>query len=339
MMKLILNKGILNQHLLFGNGTEEKTTRRISCRKKLEGEIEQTTDVKVKRLLTYLHKNLNTILIGNPSELYRIITALNKKKLFLFEGNDNQWLEFLGKCNEIFVKDYEEFVNREIGVNNLWCAYKYVEELNITICPYCNSQFVFYYNTEKGKTRPVLDHYFDKATYPFLAISIHNLIPCCKICNSDFKGTKTMYYNKFLNPFEECFGEEVFFEKKLYQQDNLDYHAAIIGESFKYDLKINTTKASRALKEKVNNNNDLFHIEDIYNSYHKRYVNDLIIKTTIYNDLYLSNLSETFNKLFNNQVELRQHLIPNEKEANVVLLSKLTNDIVLRELNWSTASE
>ncbi|MGE6755534.1 hypothetical protein ACQKFO_19135 [Rossellomorea sp. NPDC071047] len=330
MMKIDLTQEILNKHYAFGIGMEKNQTQRISCKDKLNEKIQSAKDLDVKKLLVFLKNNIKEILIGTPEVLYSIISAVNKRKLFLLNNNKTKWNDFMEICKDVFVKDYDQFVDRELGLYDYWSAYKYLQELDVTICPYCNSQFVFHYYTDEGKSRPVLDHYFSKSDYPYLAISIQNLIPCCKVCNSDFKGTKKMEYN--LNPFKEGFEDMAYFEKRIHKKENLDHYSSIIGESTNYDIIINFNRAPRALKEKIKRNSQLFHIEDIYNSYHKRYLNDLIIKSRIYNELYLSQLSETFNKLFNNHTEMKKHLIPDENEMNKVILSKLTKDIVQREL-------
>jgi hypothetical protein len=60
-----------------------------------------------------------------------------------------------------------------------------------------------------------LDHFYDKDTYPFLAISIFNLVPCCHICNSKFKHTKNFYNLEDLHPYEDSFNEKLNFLNSL----------------------------------------------------------------------------------------------------------------------------
>ena len=71
----------------------------------------------------------------------------------------------------------------------------------IRICPYCNAETVYAYKVGAGIGRNAkglgrfrilkssFDHYFPKARYPFLAISLYNLIPSCTRCNTGAKGT------------------------------------------------------------------------------------------------------------------------------------------------------
>ncbi|MBJ9978809.1 hypothetical protein IBT50_02125 [Bacillus sp. S70] len=336
MMHITISQEVLNKHLAFGLGTESikgPGRRRTSCKQKLEDEITRVKDPKTLSVLNYLKQKLEVILIGTPEQLNKIIIKFNSKISGFSSRRVNYLYHFLQK---VFVKDYEEFVDRKTGPQNLWCAYQYAEKLNVTICPYCNTQFVFYYN-KNGRTRPVLDHFFDKVKHPFLAISIQNLVPCCKVCNSDFKGDSPIDYKDFLNPFEEGFGDSVFFEKKIPSsvkktESMPDYLGAILGENIQYKIHLNDENASSELQEKVKNHNDLFHIEDLYDLYHKKYVNDLIIKARIYNNAYMKQLAGSYSKLFNSAEVLKQHLIPNDTDMNITMLSKLTKDILLKEI-------
>jgi len=68
---------------------------------------------------------------------------------------------------------------------------KYFEDNgNIHTCYFCNIDFINSFKTRKNETKNgfTLDHFLDKATYPFLALSIYNLIPSCYVCNSKVKG-------------------------------------------------------------------------------------------------------------------------------------------------------
>jgi hypothetical protein len=62
------------------------------------------------------------------------------------------------------------------------------DNLLISSCYYCNIDFINTYNTRsEKKNKFTLDHYFDKSTYPYLALSLYNLIPSCYACNSKLK--------------------------------------------------------------------------------------------------------------------------------------------------------
>ncbi len=64
--------------------------------------------------------------------------------------------------------------------------------------------------------RNQMDHFFSKSKYPYFALSIYNLIPCCKFCNSSLKLSKDFHNPKTATPYEisynDCF--KFFCEKK-----------------------------------------------------------------------------------------------------------------------------
>lgn len=66
---------------------------------------------------------------------------------------------------------------------------KLASYLNVKTCPYCNLHYTLSISDINPQKKKVLmakmqfDHYYDKATYPFLSMSLYNLIPSCPICN------------------------------------------------------------------------------------------------------------------------------------------------------------
>ncbi|MGG0747258.1 hypothetical protein ABE088_28720 [Priestia megaterium] len=334
MIKVNITENILNRHLDFAvNKTYGRT--RDTLVQNIDKVIEQNKIGPYFSILVFIKDNIKDLLIGSPYTLYslsrRIEQKINNLLVEIYRDEIRKLLE------DIFVGEYKYFVEREAASKEAWCAYSYVKELDISICPYCNTQFTFYYENKDGlgKTRPVLDHFFEKKNFPYLALSIQNLVPCCKVCNSDFKGQKDIIYDKFLNPFEYGFGDRVFFKKVLEKSDEkVDYLSTILGEGYDFELEIDYSLAPESLKERIKGNIDLFHLEPIYNDFHKPYVQDIILKSIIYNAVYREQLLSTFKKLFNSSDELKQALIPADENANKVILSKLTKDIIQREIDF-----
>ncbi len=69
---------------------------------------------------------------------------------------------------------------------------KFVEDkLEVNTCYFCNIEFINKFKSSadgKFKNGFTLDHYIDKGKYPYLALSLYNLIPSCYTCNSKVKG-------------------------------------------------------------------------------------------------------------------------------------------------------
>lgn len=80
--------------------------------------------------------------------------------------------------------DYEAFRNRYRV--KLWDLYK------CEVCPYCN--LIPISNHEDFSTADI-EHFYCKSIFSLFSVSKFNLIPGCKDCNRQFKGTKYFHYN------------------------------------------------------------------------------------------------------------------------------------------------
>lgn len=79
-----------------------------------------------------------------------------------------------------------------------------VAMLGVKVCPYCNRQFITTVVAEDRGVRPQLDHFRSKSDYPFLALSINNLVPCCGVCNL-LKRDRDV---NLVYPYDEDFEDE-----------------------------------------------------------------------------------------------------------------------------------
>lgn len=146
-----------------------------------------------KWLRNFIMENLGTIRDGDRDDFTQLIMQFNCMTSTLQKDVKNKALDML---RSIF--DYDSFSEKK---KSSWCAYKLCETSDISTCPYCNLSFAHtIFRDDNGVIRPTLDHYFDKATYPFLAISIENLVPSCYLCNSSLKGTGNFYEKPHLHP-------------------------------------------------------------------------------------------------------------------------------------------
>lgn len=224
----------------------------------------------------------------------------------------------------IGIENYRELKKKNRIKNDKWNAYHFIFELGLKVCPYCNRQFITPIYWSEGKVRADLDHFFSKARYPYLSISIYNLVPCCKFCNSSLKGTKEFNYDEYVNPYEKSIDDILKF----------DYTPSSIKSfSGKDDIKIILTKKNNIIDSqylnKANNMVKVFNILELYN-YHKDVVINLIYKRAIYSDTYIDSLVNNFSGLLNSREEAIELLIGkvNETKLKDTCLGKLTNDIV-----------
>ncbi|MBI3217895.1 MAG: hypothetical protein HYZ44_00115 [Bacteroidetes bacterium] len=206
---------------------------------------------------------IDDILLGKPDRLVQISNYLNP--FIEFSYDVRQGIEY--------VFNYDVFIKK---AKSRYDAYKLADSLDVRTCTYCNRNYTNTVIRNDGDklTRPQFDHYFDKATYPVLAISFYNLIPSCSICNSSVKGTQKMNLADYMHPY-------------------LDNNLNDIRFTYKYSLEsksglrilVKTPPASKA-----SNSVKAFAIEEVYNS-HTGELLDLIKTRQYFSDRYLSILS------------------------------------------------
>ena len=97
-----------------------------------------------------------------------------------------------------------------------WGADEYlsllIKENNLRFCPYCNAETTFMLKgltNSKGESLSPFDHFYPKTAFPYLGVSLCNLIPCCAHCNSSMKGDKLPFSGgkRWPNPYEDDFNE------------------------------------------------------------------------------------------------------------------------------------
>lgn len=212
-------------------------------------------------LYNEIENNLEEIIKAKPNEIDDKINIINPLYKKVLTNNTNIKKTIL----DIFEYDNYDF----------WDAYGLAQKLNVTVCPYCNRNYTFTLKSKTGKTRPEYDHFYDKATYPYLSLSFYNLIPSCHICNSNLKGSKKFTFGSHINPYYEEFGEKIKFI--LFYENNQNKELSI---KFKYDKDIDLK-----LKTKAQNNIKVFCLEELYKM-HKDVYLDLYEKLQVYSKSY-----------------------------------------------------
>ncbi|MBM9488807.1 hypothetical protein JBE38_23015 [Pseudomonas sp. ICBG1301] len=103
---------------------------------------------------------------------------------------------------------YENFIAKEkVVLLKKWDAYALCASTQLKVCPYCHIQPIDTYVSPDGlkSYRPNIDHYYPKAEFPFLALSIGNFIPCCEKCNGpQMKGATRFDLTPHLHPLVDA---------------------------------------------------------------------------------------------------------------------------------------
>ena len=166
------------------------------------------------------------------------------------------------------------------------------------------------------KNEFTLDHYYDKGSYPYLALSLYNLIPSCYTCNSKLKKTKTI---KSAPPNDKNFD----FDNRVKFKLHLDKNCKNLQIKSKDDINI-------PLKENHSNKYEkyieVFKLNERYIA-HQDIVFDMIKKTELYPDSRLKEL-ETLTSIPFQQIKKDIfNLIDEKDDLSKQPFSKLIKDI------------
>jgi len=191
------------------------------------------------------------------------------------------------------------------------------DKVGVDTCYFCNIEFINKFKNANGEIKNgfTLDHYIDKSTYPFLALSLYNLIPSCYTCNSKVKGTDEI---NNLSPSSSKFDFK----------DKVKFTTFIVNS----DLQIKSEKDFKLLlKENFSNDYteyiDGFMLNERY-EYHKYKVIEMINKRKSYPD---SRIKELANLTQKTEEEVKQDLFGaylfEDDDLHKRPLSKLLRDI------------
>lgn len=273
--------------------------------------------------------------------LDKLYEEFNNLSLIKSDGTSIGRNLFTQKVNEKVKRIMDEIEDKKISIeksitlyniedynneyDSCWNAYQFVMELGVQTCPYCNRQYVSPIYSSRGKLRADLDHFLPKYRHPYFSMSIFNLVPSCKFCNSSLKSISNFSYENNINPYEQGFEDILKFTYNI-----KSYTATVTEKEFEIKLKEHITdEKERNIVIKAKNNAETFQIENLYN-YHKKEVLNLIKKRIIYTNEYIKTLRKQHKNLFNSDQEILEFLIGNYLDINDLNkkpLSKLTQDI------------
>jgi len=285
--------------VVYSKDIEDKYYKLIAQRKahKFNGlTFEEYYNKHYKSKLIY---TLKEILCGSFEELNQIKDKLGKK-------TDNSIKRFFNydKKSSVLISKLQPKISRFVE-----------ENIEIHTCYFCNIDFINKFKISNGKTKNAftLDHFVDKATYPYLALSLYNLVPSCYLCNSKVKGTNEI---QGLSPSSKKFDfdEKVKFKTFLNNQ-NL---AIEKSEDFKLYLKDD-------FSDKFNSYIRVLELDNRY-KYHKDIVIEMINKRREYPNSRIKELSNLTKKT---EEEVKQDLfgIYLKEDLHKRPFSKLIKDI------------
>lgn len=238
------------------------------------------TKTTIKKTKAYFQKyvineNERNLLIARPSVLreFASIEQEYRDKMKISKPLREYWKNLL---NQIY--SYEEFSNNK-KKSYEWSAGKFIQDLDIHACCYCNADVVYSkeFVVEDGKSvvryKSALDHFYPKDEYPYLALSLYNLVPVCDRCNSKFKHDKSFDDKPLLNPYEESLSDYFTFLFIVTDPKDVCHFLPYGKVKIWYDFKSGEKETEQAI-----NSLKAFHIEEVYNELYSFVIKDIMTK-------------------------------------------------------------
>lgn len=302
---------------------------KINLEEKTKKEIEDLYSNDMKAQKTGLRQCLmtNKSILQKQPKLYRFLhndkdeLQINQVTKLLFANFKTMCdiIAKIGPCDKSIADELLNHVFRYDSFSKRNVAYEILQKMDVPVCPYCNRQYTSTLNSRK--MRPQFDHYFPKSLYPYLALSLYNLVPCCPMCNQA-KGALDTKSKPILYPYEEEFGIETKF--------TLEYAAAQFvkirqGLSADFDVVIVVEEQESKIKRQSNK----LCLEELYKA-HNGYIVDLLKNMYINPPARMEQLSRQFPDLFpTKEIAISTILMTDIKKSNwgTRPLAKLTHDI------------
>jgi hypothetical protein len=284
--------------------------------------------VDQRTFLLHIVNNYDNIIIGNPRDLQDHVTALDNT-LIGADMNTSFGVKFqlspFGKSlHELFA--YKDKF-RSTATKGLWLS----KQLNIKCCPYCNGQYTLTItkDTKEIKAKFQFDHFFSQKRYPYLSISLYNLIPACAPCNLS-KGDKKTFLATHYHPFYSNIAALSLFKLRY----KPDLRSLSIGKVKKLDLTVSYQARFPSVYDFVKTHNNLYDIEPSYNRHHD-IVEDLLHKAIVNNSAFKTDVMKIKGLFDGDNALYKRYLLGNYAYEGEILqrpLSKFTQDIA-RQLN------
>ncbi len=199
----------------------------------------------------------------------------------------------------------------------------YFDDMKIKACVYCNSQLTVTVRkvNKKKEAKYQIDHVLPKSEYPCFSISFYNLYPVCSSCNG-VKNAQKVNFNLYSNNYLD------------YSQSNFFFSINKLS-LIKYKLNGDPDILQIEFNDNSSGLDKIFSIKGIYNT-QKDVVEELILKSMIYNTKYREGIKNDLKKLFNDKSPIINRLITGNytspSEIHKRPMAKFTKDIA-KQLN------
>lgn len=233
--------------------------KRQYVKNKRRGKIIDKFDKATKRFFKWFVDDggLIELAYAKPDKLRELIFSI-----------ETDYPDVSRKKSNLYENVYHAFV--KIGYENDLNKEMFLKMLGLTCCPYCNRAYVQTVRVKGGKkaVKAEIDHFFSKEKYPYLALSLYNLIPSCSLCNGYAgKHDSDAVAEALINPYE-IEDEDLRFTFNVNNINDYysNYHRAI-------EVKLNPSPRFEA-------NMRMFNLQELY-EHHADHVAELVHKSKI----------------------------------------------------------
>lgn len=223
-------------------------------------------------------------------------------------------------------KDIQDYVFRYDVLSSQERIHHFISLLGVDVCPYCNRLYTATVEKEEDASpiRPEFDHYRNQSMYPFLALSILNLIPSCPVCNHVKRDKK----EALLYPFKDEMGTNIVFHTHPCSGIMYLTGERVHMDDFTIQLRTKPDTDSE-LVERAEQSIRQLRLFELYNS-HRGYVSDMMLQRYIFTDEMVAEIRSQFSDLFKTEGEVRNMLLLTDtaqENWGKRPLAKLTHDI------------
>lgn len=275
---------------------------------------------KRKEIVKDIIRDYETYLLGAPHELESIIRRYKRKGWQKFIYRDGATTEFGNKILQAF--GYEDRF-RSVQAKGLWLA----STLNIKVCPYCNAQYTLVVKKDEGYLGKFqFDHFFPQDKYPYLSLSLYNLIPSCASCNHK-KRSREVTLKKHFHPYHNDIAAHSKFKIKYPAKPSELSINKVLAMNLE-DIEIRFVPRDAASKNLVDDHNDLYDIDYIYQR-HVDIAHQILVHAILHN-VHYQKLVSSLRSVFPDRTTLMRYLLGHylkKEEINKQPLSKMVQDL------------
>ena len=211
--------------------------------------------------VTVLRKTVEEFMKGRAfaewCEYDRLRNTKAIKKTAAEKAREQQLKDEYGFLLYFAERSYENMRNQKIDLGNgvkTEIPKCIVSALGIRTCPYCNRGFI---GVTGGQLLGVqLDHFYNRRYFPFLAVSLHNLVPCCGVCNH----VKRDDVADIISPYED----DANFDKAVHFTYEIPKASIKDPDGGKRRLSIEVNESDTIKKQRYQNNIDMFRLKETY---------------------------------------------------------------------------